>query len=348
MNKTKFWTQEEIEFLKNNYDKMEYADIAKIIGRTRDSVFWKAKDLGLKKVYSWTEEELKYLKDNYETKSRKEIAEYLNKTPSSIQNKAHKIGLIKPEKYDYDVNFFENIDTEEKAYWLGFIMADGYVHQTPYNAELGIELGIKDYNHLKKFNKSLHGNIEVSTRTRWSEKVANNKVQKYISVCNIRLYKKKIVEDIKRWGVNENKTINLRLPNIPDNLIIHLIRGYFDGDGSVFLEKNRNIVGFNCTSACKDFLEELREYLYVRYNINSQIYNDKAKDKIYNLPTYKLQIRGMTNAYNFGKLLYKDAHIYLDRKYERYYNIINEYDIYNRIIKNGKYNGRFENRLSTE
>jgi len=57
-----------------------------------------------------------------------------------------------------DENFFENIDTKEKAYWLGFLYADGYVSQS--NNRLTLDLSKKDYQQLEKFCNAVGANVE--------------------------------------------------------------------------------------------------------------------------------------------------------------------------------------------
>ena len=77
----------------------------------------------------WTEFELQYLKENYEKMPKSEIATVLGRTPNAVQVKANRLGLEKPEKYFYNKRFFQNINLEEKAYWLGFFFADGYTQK---------------------------------------------------------------------------------------------------------------------------------------------------------------------------------------------------------------------------
>lgn len=330
MNRKDMWTEKEIDFLKAHYEEMEYVDIGKILNRTKDSVRYKLKDLGLTKKNGWSQKEIQYLKDNFQSQSKREIASYLNRTPNSIQIKANKLGLKKDEKYIYNVDFFECINTEEKAYWLGFIMADGYINQRGTSAELGIELAIKDIEHLKKFNKSINGNIEVTIRNR-PDHYIKDRLIKGSKTCSIRLYRTKIVEDLKKQGITNDKTYNLVFPSFDKELTRHLIRGYFDGDGSICLNKSKRVHQFNFTSASLSFLEALRSWLYDEYKINSYI-SISHRDET--TPTYQLHIKGMTNAYEFGQFLYRNSTIYLDRKRDKYYQIIEEQDIINRIKNN--------------
>lgn len=266
----------------------------------------------------WKEEEIKFLIENYKTKTNKEIAEVLGRTVDAVKIKAHKLG-IKSSKYYYDEDYFKEINTEEKAYWLGFIYADGYIsHSNNYGKEFGIELQSRDINHLKKFNKSINGNIEVK---KFKKKCNLN--NKTYNMCSIRIYKKRFVENLEKLGITENKTFNIEFPNIDKNLIRHFIRGYFDGDGCVTV--SNKYIRYDFTSGNILFLEKLRDILYEN-NIKSYICKEKEN-------TYRLRIGGMLNCDIFYNYLYKDSNIYLDRKFNKKNNIYNELDIDNRIKK---------------
>jgi hypothetical protein len=285
----------------------------------------------------WTLEELNFLRENYLIMSQSEIAKKLNRTKNAIQIKANRIGLKKPEKYFYEHDFFERIDTEEKAYWLGFIYADGYIHQTKLNAELGIELKKSDINHLKKFNKSLNGNIEVTTRHRND----NRGFGHLEGVCSIRIYSKKIVRDLINQGVYLRKSGKIVFSPLPTrDLTLAFIRGFFDGDGCIMEDKRRKLLTANFTNISKDFLLDLREWLYKEIGVSSYIVEEKMREGIIinKRPVYRLYIRGLENCYNFCSTLYDNATIYLDRKYNLFYNIVKENDIINRIEKNNKSN----------
>lgn len=270
---------------------------------------------------NWSEKDLNFLKENYTKFSNQELSEKLNRTKSAIQLKISRLGLKREDKYSYDKNFFENIDTEEKAYWLGFIYADGYVQKNTEkrNYELGIELQIGDINHLKKFNKSIKGNLEVKTKEKFDKRYNH-----FNTHCIIRLYSTKIVNDLINLGVIPNKSHVIKFPNIRKDLEIHFIRGFFDGDGCLQLDKKRKHHRFDFACASIDFVNTLREKIYNNYCINSYIVQEKSG-------IYRLNIRGLTNSYLFGKLLYENANIYLDRKYKKFYDIVNDYDIINRV-----------------
>ena len=112
---------------------------------------------------------------------------------------------------------FSCIDTEEKAYWLGFLYADGNVREN----KISLELAVKDKEHLEKFNQFMEKEKDILT--------SGHRVR-----C--LFMDKKVYQDLVNLGVVPNKSLILKFPNynqVPKNLIRHFIRGYVDGDGSL-------------------------------------------------------------------------------------------------------------------
>ena len=144
---------------------------------------------------------------------------------------------------------FEKIDTEEKAYWLGFLYADGSVGSKEDKIELG--LAEKDLKHIEKFKTFMNINNKISYR----EKTKSYRMSFRSAQCK---------QDLINKGCVPKKSLILNFPNenqVPKYLIRHFIRGYFDGDGC-FSRQLHNIivsptVGFIGT---KDFLEKILYY----------------------------------------------------------------------------------------
>lgn len=161
------WNDEELEFLRKNYGVLSLEEIGQTLNRSIPSIKHKAERNNIRSVcraeQKWTDQQIQYLIENYKDKTNKELAEILHKTKVAVDMKANNLGL-KNTKYSYDQNFFSVIDTEEKAYWCGFIMADGCVtiQEDINSCELTIQLQKSDVGHLKKFNKSIGGNAEIT------------------------------------------------------------------------------------------------------------------------------------------------------------------------------------------
>lgn len=330
------WTKEEDLFLMNNHNKMTSKEMENYIGHTWRAIQMRIQNLGLSqnKCTPWTDEEINFLRNNYERFSNEDLGKQINRSRSSIQNKLTKLGLVRSDKYTYNIDFFEKIDTEEKAYWYGFILADGYVAENDKarSRELSIQLAVRDIEHLKKFNKSIGGNVEVSIFTKKGESL----VKKDHKMCAIRLYSKKIVKDIEKYGCVPNKTYkDLHIPDIDENLIIHFIRGFFDGDGSICLDKSRkkekDWVRCDFTNASLTLLNEIREYLY-SVGIRSYICCESKKNGS-TIPIYRLLITCRTDAYEFLEMLYNDATIFLDRKHNFYAEKKKDLELEERYLK---------------
>lgn len=293
-----------------------------------------------KRVYNlhnnfWTDEEIDFIKNNYLLYSNKKLGEKIGRTRSSVQNKLNELGIKRDNKYYFNYNYFKEIDSKEKAYWLGFIWADGYVQKY----ELGIELSIKDIEHLKKFNKCLNGNLQITTRKRngcfkYKEYDNSNDI---IEFCSIRIHNKQMIDDLIKYNIVPNKTyksINCGLPNIPQEFLIYFIEGYFDGDGAILKNKKHNCLNANITSVNKIILEEIRLFLYENYKISSYIITSKKaiNSEISNLDTYQICFKGMNNCYKFLSLIYNN-NLYLDRKYQTFKDCVKNMNLEKRVSR---------------
>ena len=264
----------------------------------------------------WKEEELDFLRANYQEKSYKEIGEILGRKEQAIRSKLHYLGL-KKEIHHCNYNYFSIIDTEEKAYWLGFIYADGNVNKAKNT--LTINLQARDKGHLVKLNKCLEGNYSVKvTKDIRGDKTYWN--------ARLSVYSTKLIKDLINNGVVPNKTSVMTFPTIPNDLLHHFIRGYFDGDGTVCERKHKKGQSdLSCSFVCgsQAFLESIRHILFSN-NINSYIVHDKG-NKVY------LSLAGLQNPDNFLKYIYRDATICLDRKFEKTKYLYQYLDIERRL-----------------
>lgn len=123
--------------------------------------------------------------------------------------------------YDYDTTYFDCIDTEEKAYWLGFIAADGCVKISEDHCyRLTIVLHVKDVKHIETFLKALHATIPVRYHGHFA---------------GIGVYCKQIVLSLIKHGIVPRKSLILQWPTtVPQELLRHFLRGYVDGDGCFY------------------------------------------------------------------------------------------------------------------
>lgn len=255
----------------------------------------------------WNKKEIEFLVKNYEKMSYREIGKFLGRTRSSIANKAHKLGILQEKKYKFNADFFKNPLNEYSAYWLGFISADGYISKD--NKELGITLKASDCEHLKKFNKDIEGNIPVTIRTRKQTSYMGKNIPER-DQCEIRVYSKDFVRDLCLYGIVPRKSLILEFPKIEDSdLMWHYIRGYFDGDGSIYYDKNSNQLRTKITCGSSLFVKGFREYLD-KYNIKTYVSSGGIDCGITGKESTRILLSNM----------YDNASIYLERKYKKYQN----------------------------
>lgn len=211
-------------------------------------------------------------------------------------------------------NFFDSIDNEHKAYWLGFMYADGYITSNNY---VGLTLARMDRGHIEKYIKDLESNHNINDYTiEPTEKSFNNK-----TVYSSRLLFKSehMCNSLKDKGCVENKSLILTFPSydiIPKHLIRHFLRGYFDGDGSLILSKGS--INFKICGT-EEFLNGIVEVLNENipsYSFNKDNFDKKDKESDKN--NYSVSYGGRVKTLTVMNWLYKDSTIYLDRKYELY------------------------------
>lgn len=267
----------------------------------------------MKRHTIWSCDELDYLKNNYKNMTYKEISYSIGRTEAATKRMAERLGLRKGRyyKYRYNRNFFEKIDSEEKAYWLGFISADGCIANNGNdNLRMKLTLSRRDRSHLEKLNRSMDSNIKIRDR------VVNLNGRRYHS-SEVVVHSKKICSDLIELGVVENKTRVIKMPNISKEYINDYLRGLIDGDGSFYIAKRSGTDNYrysiDITGASLVLFEQIKEVLHTN-DIKSHIYV-KRKDN------WKLTIHSRSDILKLIDYLYKDSTIYLDRKYHSAMNM---------------------------
>ncbi len=132
--------------------------------------------------------------------------------------------------------YFDQIDTPDKAYWLGFIGADGCVTGNKY-LRLQIKLARKDRQHLVLLHKALKARRPI----RDHEEVSLGKLRQYSTLA---VYSPRLAEALLRHGITRRKTRTLQPWDGPANLMPHYWRGMVDGDGSVTINGNGVWISF--------------------------------------------------------------------------------------------------------
>jgi intein/homing endonuclease len=213
-------------------------------------------------------------------------------------------------KYTLNEDYFSVIDTEEKAYIIGFIAADGHVDET--TKRLKITLATKDKDILEKIRICLDSNTNIKDFEKKSHFIYGKPLFYH---STIEFCSSKLVADLVKIGLVTNKTYSLDqelIKFIPENLVRHFLRGYFDGDGHVsYGNKYSSGVKYNIEVVGNLPFLEASFYTYFP-TTNKKFYHTRSKQ------TWAYKISSKQRVDDFLTYMYKDSVIYLNRKYEVY------------------------------
>jgi hypothetical protein len=206
---------------------------------------------------------------------------------------------VKPE---INHHYFNIIDTEEKAYLLGFLCADGCIHNN--SNKISFCLNEKDIEILFLIKKELKLNHKISNR-----KIYDRRTQKYYNQVSLQFSSKIMREDLKKLGINEFKSIGLKLPLIKEIFFPYFIRGVFDGDGHI--DKKTCSLFYTKIGWC--FLEDLLSKQGINLQNYSETYQEVEK---------KFIGKGRIL---FLDWIYNNSKIHLTRRYLKYLKVKEEY-----------------------
>jgi hypothetical protein len=207
---------------------------------------------------------------------------------------------------------FKEINTQEKAYILGLFYSDGYMYKRDPSYFCGITLHKTDEYIFDKITELF------PFFTKSYDKSKPN-------VALLRCNQKSFYEDLLENGCLPRKSFEnkdlIKLPNLNDDLLSHFVRGFFDGDGSVYFSKTSSINTKYCTftGVCNSLFREIQSLLE-NYSINFRLTVSKvptvhSEHRIKQLQeVYILTISNRENINNFFNYLYRDSNIHFSRK----------------------------------
>jgi hypothetical protein len=232
--------------------------------------------------------------------SGNQIGKQLGYSSSQITEFLNKQVEIRPRNiYAVDKNYFNKIDTQEKAYTLGWWYSDGNVMP---DGKIRVCIQQEDEYIIQWLKEQLQYTGPLYYK---SSRPTSPKPQ--VELC---INRQTLAQDLIKLGCIPNKSMLLKFPTedqVPKNLIQHFVRGYFDGDGSV--NKTVQIVG------TWDFCQGLKDVLPCEITNIYQRYKDRPKLE----SSHQLFIGTLTGAARFYHWIYTDATMFLKRKMEKFY-----------------------------
>lgn len=245
------------------------------------------------------------------------LSKELNIPVMSIYNLLKKMGVYnnsfgrqlhhdKVRKYPLDEHFFDIIDTEEKAYFLGILYADGT--NSINRGEVSLRLQENDVEILKTLNNLIQPSKPVG--------YIPQKTKKHKNCRRLTINSKKISNKLNEFGMTPNKTFKLTYPTwLDDDLYRHFIRGYFDGDGCVTFNKINQQLCISFTGT-DNMMLSIQKILMKSLKFSKTKLSNRFPER--NNNTRSLLYFGNGNSRKFYEYLYGDSKIYMVRKKNKF------------------------------
>lgn len=259
------WSAAEDEELRRLYADPSVTpdDLERRFGRSWMAIKVRARAFGLHRrsprplsSRPWTEAEEQLLRELYPDVNtpREEIARQLGRTWRSIQHRIGRLGIGDTRERNNPCqvrrDYFKLIDSAEKAYWLGFIAADGCVFIGGRQHTLSISLQLRDRHWLERFRDIIAPGMMVRQHDGPRS-------------CSLCIGSQELVHDLVALGITPRKSNTLEWPKTPEPFVMPFLCGYFDGDGSLSLRKGRTTPQYIWQLlGTYPFLIKTREYIY--------------------------------------------------------------------------------------
>jgi hypothetical protein len=295
------------------------------------------------------EDEVDIVKMYEDGKSAQEIGNHFNVSHSLILKylERNNIGRRSAEEahriYPINEDFFDNIDTEEKAYFLGFLYADGNVQDKISNHHIRIELAREDRDILVKLTKLIFKENSNDRITDYARKRDFGNGEKEYDYSYFTIHSKYMVKQLVKLGCTEAKSLTLKWPEwlADSELQKHFIRGYYDGDGGLQLTDVKERSAFLRIISTSDMCKSMHKIINSATGANFS-YNQAIENK----DVWTINTSGNRQIKNILMWLYTDATIWLKRKYKLYEDLLKQIENTNKLIEAGTqgYQKRYLNK----
>lgn len=317
MRKTYVYLSEEAkQNLRNEYltTDLKIDDLATKYNVNRTTIYGILKKVPkrkkiFKKYNRPTAEQKRQIIDDYQNTDMglKELQEKYNVVERTILRALKNIPKKGPILTKINVDYFKIIDTPSKAYFLGFIAADGHIAVEKYRTTLQIGIKKTDIEILEYFNSDIGSEYSIVE----SKSYKNNT---YSEICSLHISNQEFTNNLINQGVTSEKSKTIKFPStISDNLMCHYIRGLIDGDGGWHYVNNKKGIGLSFCSSVKSFVEEFQSFLSSKLGISKLKIITKTK----NNSCFSIKYCKQSDILKLYHYLYNNKGPFLKRKHKR-------------------------------
>ena len=213
-------------------------------------------------------------------------------------------------------DYFKEIDTREKAYFLGFLWADGY--NSVENKTCKIDLQERDIDFLEKLKEATDFSGKINSYI--AQKGKSYRSEEAI-VYRIHITNMGFIKNLYDKGVTPHReTSSFPEKEVPKEYFLDFVRGYFDGNGCCSICNGKDLMVNICGGT--NILHDIGDILFNDFEIRVRYHRRRPE----NPDNDTLYITGRADMIKFLKLLYQDAPVYLDRKYNKYLEALKKFD----------------------
>lgn len=241
----------------------------------------------------WNDKEDEIIRNEYPDCVIEELCKKMRRTRDSIVSRASILGVRKnkvivKKKYFVNADYFKEINSKEKAYWYGFVWADGGVYKNAFE----MTLNKKDLQHLKIFKSAITSKHPIKKHYKYN-------------TFRFQFCSKYFVKNLNKLNVTERKSYTTLTPIIDDKYFINFLMGLFDGDGCFTCNKMQIV-------STENVANWLNKKIYELYKLDSKIYNIKGS------VAKRFTIMKKRHVLSIMNLLYKNNRLFLKRKKDKF------------------------------
>lgn len=256
-------------------------------------------------THPWTKEEIEFVRNNIGKLTYEKIGRVINRSYSSIQSKVRYLPFKKKvKKYPVNSHFFKKWSSE-MSYVLGFVAADGNICHSGKAHTLHI--ASDDIDVIEKIKPVMDYSGPIHKKLR-----LNGKISYSLRICDQTIF-----NDLKKLGITERKSLTLS-PKVNKAFVIDFLRGFFDGDGTVYLRNTKypsrlGVVFYTASRLMAKFIHSTLKNLLGEISTSSiQSRTTKYKNLYYSISL------GHKASLKLYSAFYANTTLYMNRKFQKF------------------------------